>query len=222
MKPHSKLVFASFALLAVAGPLTASAEPPIQVNACVEVYQVSQTQSMAIQKVFSQGSDTERVNLLLTLHKSPPAVARVITVCQGSCPLGQRSVIISVREYRYGTRFRTENGVDIPTAFETRDIGCTMELEVSLGEKEGTFSILAGIASTELASPASRVDSKGEQQRGSKPPVFTTAEIKTQLQMVAGIPKLIGTYAPYKQDKAASDLTADVLRLVVLTIRPEK
>jgi hypothetical protein len=73
MKQYPHLTSTAIAFLLFTSLSLTKAEPPAQVNASVEIYELSQSQAFAIQKVFSDGTDVERNNILLALRKGTPA-----------------------------------------------------------------------------------------------------------------------------------------------------
>ena len=97
-------------------------------------------------------------------------------------------------------------------------MGNSIQLKVSSGEKDGSFSIETRIQTVEFDGNVTFALSKAEPKGGFEQPFFLTGGITTQLKVTAGVPKLVGTYSPYKQDNK----TGNVVRLVFLTIRPEK
>jgi hypothetical protein len=197
----------------------AKAAPPIQVNASVEIYELTKPQAFSIQDAFAGGSDTERKNILLKLRDGVfPKAARTIGLAQRACETGQTSDVSCIREYRYPTEFDTDkSGMAIPTAFETRNLGWGMSLNVSEPGKDGDYSVVIEVDTVALESTAHYSASKADVKGGITQPIFTNEQIMTRVRMMPGIPKLVGMYSPFKDDK-----TGDVLRLVFVTVQPDK
>ena len=191
--------------------LAISAEPPTHVEICVEVFELPQPQAFSIQKMFVNGPDAER-NRALGILRGNPAVkgTRSIAMGQWSCKPGGRSVFQTCKEYKYPTQYHASvDETPAPVAFEMRQAGTIMEVEVSNGQNEGLYALNATITTTELSGKLSNPSSD------TLRPPFVSSRIATQLDMTAGVPKLLGMYAPHPDLKAGP-----VLRVVIATIRP--
>jgi hypothetical protein len=142
---------------------------------------------------------------------------------------------MSVKEYRYPTEFNPGSGFAVPTAFEVRNIGSSMELLISSVEKESLYSVTTDISNVALNATAHYSASKADQRGSIEQPLFTTEKITTQFQLKDGVPKLVSTYSPFKDDQvekpaqntvfrppSSIDSAGNVLRLVFITVKSEK
>ena len=226
---------ATLGLFFFTSTLPANAEASGQVNASVEIYELSQPQAFAVQKTFAGGSNEERSTRLLNLRKGTSANGiKTIAVGQRSCLTGESSQVSSLKEYRYPTEFDVRSGFSVPSAFECRNIGCTMALTVS-ADKEGFYSVKTDISNVSLINTSHYSASKADQRGSIEQPNFANEQIKTQIRLTAGVPKLVGTYSPFKDDsrqgslkdpankaEGKNDTTSNVLRLVFVTVELEK
>jgi hypothetical protein len=239
MKSYSSLTIAAF--IGLTSPC-AKADEPAQVNATVEIYELPQSQAFGVQKAFSQGTDTERTNIILNLRKGVTSVAgiKTVAVSQSSCQVGRSSQVKSVEAYRFPAEFDMQNGFAVPTAFEVRDIGCTTSLTVSAPGSDGSYAVDTDTRDVVLNSTAHYSTSKADQQGSLPQPIFTTGEVKTRVHLMPSVTTLVGSYAPYKNDAgtaSSGDDTTDspfkndtakaapannVLRMVFITIEPQK
>ncbi len=189
-----------------------------QVSASVEVYELPKTEAFALQKAFADAPDAGRVDILTKLRNGlSPADVKTIAFGQRACETGQISLVSSIKEYRYPTEFDNAGGQAFASAFETRNLGCTMELNISPPDKDGTYSTGIKVSTVDLAATdryhASNTDIVGTITQ----PIFTSEKINTQVRLTFGIPKLLATYSPARDGAAGN-----VLRLVFVTVQPDR
>jgi hypothetical protein len=235
-KPHLRLTIAAFVLLGLTIPFCAKADPSPQVSASVEIFELTQPLAVAVQKVFTAGTDIERTNLLSNVRKATAANGvKTIAVGQRTCRIGQPSEVNSTTGYQFPVEFEPRGDFAYPTAFETRTIGCTMAMTVSAGGKEGAYSVETDFHDIVVSGTAHYQASKADQRGSWAIPKFTTHQIKTQIDLTAGVPKLVGAYTPAETDSndaparygldnspAKNDPPNNVRRMVFVTVEPEK
>ena len=123
---------------------------------------------------------------------------------------GQRAKVETVRELRYPTEFnpsKDEPGKFVPTAFETRNVGVTLEVEGSIHGDEIELSIMPRIVNflgfidygghnaTALASglhPMAELLKRRLTEGGIWQPVFSTQSITTSVRVMSGLTLLLG------------------------------
>jgi hypothetical protein len=195
-----------------------------------------------VQKAFSQGTDAERTNIIQNLRKGGNGVPGVKTVAVGeaSCQARRPAQVNSIEEYKYPVEFDPRGGTAVPTAFETRNIGVTTALTIANPGADGSYSVDMDTRDVVL-NKTDHYKVSATDQNGSMPqPIFTTGEVKTRIDLMPGVTKLVGSYSPYKDTNAPARLKDDagdvfvktdstsaapditVLRLVFVTVQPEK
>ena len=143
---------------------------------------------------------------------------------------GQRSSLESMSEFRYPTEFTlpgppapTAPAGSIapvtPTAFETRNVGFTLEIEATIGENDPIVDVRLV---PETVTLADRV-TWGQGTSQTEVPVFESQRVNTSLTVVAGQPRLVGTPSRPPVSKVDADsanrvwfsfMTADVIPVV--------
>jgi len=238
MKTNPFLIFTALVFTSVS---YTEAEPPTQVNATVEIYELGQSQAFAVEKLFTDGTNDARNKMLLALRQGTSTNGiKTVAVGERSCQIGQSSQVSSIKEYRYPTEFDNKKDFVVPTAFETRNTGCIMTLTVSAVDKDGFYPVTTDIRNVTLLNTSHYSASQTDRAGSITQPIFTTEEVKTQVQLLPGAPKLVATYSPVKDDMAqsapkdsnahspfhkdtkSSDNTSNVLRLVFITVQIEK
>lgn len=110
---------------------------------------------------------------------------------------GQRAVIESIDEVRYPTEFAsplTAKGQATPTAFETRNVGDTFELEPVIQPDGRTCSINLVPQHVNLLEFRDVPNTPGA--LAVSQPIFTTQKLTTSLQLTSGEPYYLGTMTP--------------------------
>ena len=214
MKMRPDFMLYGALLCAGADPFAVAAAPSGQVDACVEVYELGQASANAFKTAFDAASGAARDGMLLQLRSGTLAGGvRTVAVGHRPCLMGKRTYVASTKDYVYPTSFEAgAKGHFYPSAFAKTAMGCEMVLEMSPGNKDGTFAVNAGITDVERLSPKRDDDLKPDAKGQAVKPVFNTSEIKTKVEMTAGVSQILGTYAPYKDNTA--------MRLVILTVYP--
>ena len=213
------ILCAAAATLALTDPVCRAADPsPGQVNACVEIYELPQAKAVAWQKMFDEASDADHRKLVLDLRAAKSSDdARTVGFGQRLCRLNDKSTVETVELYRYPTEFSNKDGFASPTSFEVNKVGCTMTLEISPAGPENVYAVNVNIRDVALLSTARYAASKADRPGSIEQPVFSTQTITTQFQLAAGVPKLVGVYAPFKGDQDTG-----LRRMVFVTVSPER
>ena len=110
---------------------------------------------------------------------------------------GQRTVIESVDEVRYPTEFAspmTAKGQAAPTAWETRDVGDTFELEPVIRPDGRTCDINLVPQHVNLLEFRDVPNFPGALLISQ--PIFTTQKLTTSIQLTSGEPYYLGTMTP--------------------------
>lgn len=158
---------------------------------------------------------------------------------------GQRTKIESITEYIYPTEFdpgrpvqassqgnkdeaeteAPESGkfasagspasLPLATAFETRNLGITMEIDPQLGADNASIDIsMAPELVYHLGETTWGTYREGESAVEVKMPRFYTVRVTTQITVVRGEPLLIGTVSPTDLDSGAPDPSRKILIFV--------
>jgi len=124
---------------------------------------------------------------------------------------GQRAKVETVRELRYPTEFndsKDEPGKFVPTAFETRNVGVTLEVEGTIQDDDIDLRIAPKIVNflgfidygghngAGLASglhPMTELLKRRLTEGGLWQPVFSRQEIKTNVRIMSGLTVLLGS-----------------------------
>jgi hypothetical protein len=205
--------------------------PPKLIRVYVEYYEVT---TLELAEIMSEpktsGDDTKLRTELLT--KAKAGKASLLESQTVICHSGERSTTESITEYIYPTEYETSqpnedekkqvhSSIVIPTAFETRNLGSTFEVEPILGEDGKTIDI---IIKPEIAYLV------GETIWGQGPksdvlfkmPTFYTLRQNTSLTLTSGKFQFTAALTP-KDDKGVSDTTKKVLVLLkadIVVIEP--
>ncbi len=131
---------------------------------------------------------------------------------------GQRGKISDAAELQYATEFDwDESGdVSIPVAFETRNVGTTLEVDPIIGADQHTIDVNFSLEHHTAPPVMRRVEvrsAKGQGQVYGEMPEFHSKRIITQITMIKGQTLLIGAWKPTGRPDHMSD---DVMRIVFL------
>ena len=217
MKPIAKFVLYVAGICILAATFCPAAEPPLQVDVSIEIYELPQAKAVVWQKAFEDGSEQERQKFLADLRAKAIEGARTIGVGQRVCTLNNSSTVETVELYRYPTEFTTKDGFASPSAFEVNKVGCTMTVEVTSTEQSDTFAVDTNIRDVALLTTQHYAASKTDQPGSIEQPVFASQTVVTRFRAISGVSKLVSVYSPHKDDKSL-----DALRLVFVTVRPDR
>ncbi|MFN0080198.1 MAG: hypothetical protein ACKVY0_27345 [Prosthecobacter sp.] len=179
---------------------------------CVEVYELPQANAYALQKVFLEGGIPDRLRVMDVLHSAtPPSGVKLIAAAQCVSKSGTRVTFSSAKEYIYGIEFDAGQGttVVVPTAFEMRTVGTEVEAELTGSQPQGLGFYLATVS-------VKSVDLTGKNPNPAAAglvPIFISSDVVTNASMTAGVPCLLGMYAPHPDIRSGS-----VLRAVIATV----
>lgn len=205
------------AILILAHPRIARAEPPSQVNATVEIYELPQPEAITWQEKYEKASDAERQKLIHDLRVENFGEVKTIGFAHRLCTVNESSTVETVEMYHYPTHFETKDGFASPSDFEMNKIGCTMTLKVAAAKDENRFAVDTNIRDVALLATQRYPASKTDQPGSIEQPAFAFHSITTRFQLAANVPKLVSVYSPYRDDKSAH-----VLRLVFVTVGPDR
>jgi hypothetical protein len=104
---------------------------------------------------------------------------------------GVRAVNEEIQEVRYATRFASDNGS--PSAFETRNVGVTIEVEPVLGPDGVTIDLSNAV---QIVSHRGDLRATGAAEKYPPEPVFETRRITNNLNTIAGMHAFVGTANP--------------------------
>jgi hypothetical protein len=205
--------------------------PPKLIRVYVEYYEVTALDLADIMSEPKAASDDSklRTNLLARTKAGKATLLESHTLV---CRSREKSSTSSVTEYTFPNKYETSKSNDdelkkvhsalvIPTAFETRNLGSTFEVEPILGEDGKTIDI---IFKPEIAYLV------GETIWGQGPksdvlfkmPTFYTLRQNTSLTLTSGKFQFTAALTP-KDDKGVSDTTKKVLVLLkadIVVIEP--
>jgi len=130
---------------------------------------------------------------------------------------GQRAIIESCDEVRYPTEFAppaTAKGTVTPTAFETRNVGDTFELEPVILPDGKTCDV--NIVPTHSGLVEFRDEPEMASGQTASQPIFSTQKITTSISTRDGEPYYLGTMSPATPQRIADGTAASEVWLVFL------
>lgn len=204
-----------------AGDSVTSSSPRV-IRIYVEYYQVTTLELAEIMTEAKTGSDDSklRAELLAKAKEGKATLLESHTVVSRS---GERATTESITEYIYPTEYeiskpsddkqkQVQSAIVVPTAFETRNLGATFEVEPILGEDGKNIDITF---------KPEVVYHVGESLWGQGPnsdvpfkmPTFYTLRVNTSVSISAGRFHFVSAHTP-KDDKGVSDTTKKVIVLI--------
>ncbi|MCB1236194.1 MAG: hypothetical protein KDM91_14080 [Verrucomicrobiae bacterium] len=162
--------------------------------------------------------------------------AEILDTAMVICRSGQRAKVESIHEYIYPTEYdhpeivRTNSDPEgkkqtntvkesaplpIPAAFETRNVGTTLEVDPVIGADDVTIDLNLAPEIVYLAGESEW--GEFENREGSVPvkmPIFFTMKVTTQLVTIAGQYALISANSPMNEDTGLPDRGRKVFVLV--------
>lgn len=158
-----------------------------------ETYAMDRSDAAAI--LDTERGSAARYRRVLELAKA--GKARLAILENLTTKSGQRAVIESIDEVRYPTEFAspmTAKGQAAPTAWETRNVGDTFELEPVILPDGRTCDI--NLVPQHVNLLEFRDEPKVAGALPSSQPIFTTQKITTSIQATSGEPYYLGTMTP--------------------------
>lgn len=156
-----------------------------------EVYALAQDDAAQVLEL--SGSGEARHTAVLALMKE--GKARLETLLSGVDKSGQRSVVQSVDEVRYGTEYEFKPGTEPSlffTEFETRSAGDTVEFEPTLSA-DGKLCDLNFVPQRIRLLGFPYVYGNPQNQPALVQPIFQTAKITTSITVATGETDFLGT-----------------------------
>ncbi len=208
-------------------------KPPVGIHVEVQVF--SMPRALAVETVLNQPAKTDyevifkNVQALVGEKKATLVATPTLSTLSG-----QRAVVESILEHKYGTEFSApqipqtigvaspppkvtkttiiteESGGSFPktfatpTAFEKRDVGITLELEPTINEEHTEISIQMAVQHIALQGT---VKFKTDNNGEIEMPEFYTKKISTNLTLKNGAVAFVGTIEPDKTLTKGEDLT---------------
>jgi hypothetical protein len=130
---------------------------------------------------------------------------------------GQRSKVESIREVRYATDFdeSSEGGFATPNAFETRNVGTTVEVDPAMSPAGGVLdlNVAAEFSSFWGHDVLHRILVEGEWKPDVTMAAFYTMQPTTQISIPINTPVLVAVMSP-PDDKGWTDPSRKVLLFV--------
>jgi hypothetical protein len=159
----------------------------------LETYAMDRSEAAAI--LDAERGSAARYRRVLELTKAGKARLEILENL--TTKSGQRAVIESIDEVRYPTEFNppeTAKGLAAPTAWETRNVGDTFELEPVIGP-DGTLCdinlVPQHVSLTEFRDLPELAGALLTSQ-----PIFSTQKITTSTEVTSGEPHYLGTMTP--------------------------
>jgi hypothetical protein len=144
--------------------------------------------------------------------------ARLMTFSAFTTRPGNRVNLQSADEVRYGIEWEQsakEDEAPFPTAFETRDAGEVIEMDLN-GEEGGPVAIALSFRSTRLLKFEEQAAAPGRIASTISKPVFATRNLNTSINLTTDAPRLIGTL----NEPTSETIPANSVRVVFLRVRP--
>jgi hypothetical protein len=179
-----------------AGEVTGGAKATDSWKQCVitvEAYALDRTEAAAL--LDTERGSAARYRRVLDLAKAGKARLEILEGL--TTKSGQRAVIESIDEVRYPVEFsppETAKGQATPTAWETRNVGDTFELEPVIAPNGRICDINLAPQHTHLAEFRDLPDMAGALLISQ--PIFNTQKITTSTAVTDGEPHYLGTMNP--------------------------
>ncbi|MCF6313380.1 MAG: hypothetical protein L3J39_13105 [Verrucomicrobiales bacterium] len=147
--------------------------------------------------------------------------AHVIDTAMVIARSGQRAKVESIQEVIYATEYENEGSkkeasktrsLPIATAYETRNVGTTLEVDPVLGADDHTVDLSLSpeiVYLTDWEDFGGYIE--GENEVIAKMPVFYTMKLTTQVTMIAGEYLLAGVQSPFDAEEMKMDRERKVM-----------
>jgi hypothetical protein len=165
----------------------------------------------------TERGSTARYRRVLDLAKAGKARLEILTAL--TTKSGQRAVVESVHEVRYPTEFTppsTTKGLATPTAWETRNVGDTFEIEPVLNPDGRTCELNLAPQHVSLIGFHDEPELAGSAPVSQ--PTFSTQKITTTTTVTHGEPHYLGTMTPPTPQGMANGAAASELWLTFLHV----
>jgi len=159
-----------------------------------------------------------------TLELSNAGKARLVTLTALTTKGGQRAVTEAIDEVRFATEFAApvdEKSIARPTAFESRNVGDTLELEPVIGPDARTVDLNLAPSRVTLLGFRDEPGSPGDAPVSQA--IFDSQKITTFVTATVGEPLYLGTFTPVPPDGAvekANEIWLAFLRVDVQSPKP--
>lgn len=217
-------------------PMGAEAEAmlPRHVRTQVEYIELSLEQMTALM-ADPQATKTDTILRQRVAELIKTDKAKIIETQMVIARSGEKSTSESIREYIYPTEYeppklpttvKIENGAEdkikredlatppTPTAFETRNLGSTLEVEPTIGENNHTIDLRI---SPEIVYHVENIKWATWKDKNSEAdimmPIFYSLRVTTALTLANGKPSLVAALSP-KNDKGITDFSRKILIFV--------
>lgn len=138
-----------------------------------------------------------------TVELSQTGRARLVTLTALATKSGQRAITEAIDEVRYATEFAApadEKSIARPTAFESRNVGETLELEPVIGPDARTVDFNIAPSRVTLLGFRDEPGSSGDAPVSQA--IFDTQKITTSVAVTVGEPLYLGTFTPVPPEGA--------------------
>lgn len=191
--------------------------PPVNILTTLETWSLSQADFAAL----LDGPADERAPVDRLEALAGAGKAKLLGVQAIATRPGQRTVVESIDELRYPTKFQPADRVGekaFPTDYETRNAGETLELEPILGPDGRSIEINLVPINVRLHSfeDWKAEDSSAPQSQ----PQIQTEKLTTSLVVQSGRPMLLSTATPVEPGTNAETVRVRALRAMVEPVRP--
>jgi hypothetical protein len=212
----TSLLFVCSAIAAPPPPVGSAPGPAApQVSLLTQVLDLSPALALQFVKKFGEAAPDQHAAILAELIKrstaqDDPQHPRAISVPAITVRHGERATVETIREYRYPTEFSNENGLAIPTAFETRNIGTTVEVQPRRAADGKTWEVTSVFQLVHLA----ETKIYGAGQFAAEQPIFSTRKLSATVTLTPGVPQFVGIVGP---DPTVDKGSVEPVRVIILT-----
>jgi hypothetical protein len=192
-----------------ADPAPAGAEEFQWKNAVLvlEVYALPKGDALAILE--SERGSAARYQRVLDLAKTKKARLEILTAL--TTKSGNRAVTESIDEVRYPTEFEpgaAKGAPAVASAFETRNVGDTLEFELVIGPDGHTCDLSLVPARVSLAGFRELAAAPGDPAVAR--PRFTSQRLTTNTTLESDDPHYLGTFTPPSENGIADGAAAEI------------
>jgi hypothetical protein len=179
----------------VKDPATRDAANETEVLTChtiFESYVLDKNDAQAVLE--AERGDAARYHRVLDLAQAGKARLEILTGYTAKS--GQRSVVEAVDEVRYPTEFAppgNAKGIPFPTAWETRNVGDTLEMEPVIQAEGRTCDL--NLVPQRVSLVGFRDEPGTPGTLATSQPIFDTQKLTTAISTVDGQPTFLGTFS---------------------------
>lgn len=189
---------------------------PVNYQALLETFDLSREDFVAL--LDEKGDDEARYRRVaewMSAGRAKLVTFTALTVRSGM----RRTVVESIDEVNYATELnppQAEEDAAFPAAFETRNTGETLELELTVGEDGQHADVNIAPNFCRLVKFTDDFASPGRANSAVSQPRFATRKLTTAVRLTMNRPRLLGTLSAAGEDGTI----AGQVRVVFLTVRP--